>query len=330
MTIVYNMIYECKEVEMLVGLDALRIFRARGNIEMRKKYPIIYRDDIDKKCDYNPNDDYLYFLSSGDANNAESEESPWHCFTLIPDAGNYYKWIPSRSQHYYIKLPLKVDPLNLPWKRPLYSTLYLLNFLNWAIYYYNILTDEYSSIPKDPKQQEISYANYWTNFFADLIEGLSGKKYTEAERKENTKNAFKRNKFVLKPSLFLKLCRFFARAWYEERFSNPNYATGSVKFAYYVSNYIMSNPTQTKSPPCEDYDGNNDNHKKEVSRLFGNTKKLSYQFRGFDIKIEQFDNSDTNKNEKATYAISIIQYGCKSDFYLLARLYQYRYNTPIK
>ncbi len=285
---------------MHIGLDALRIFKAKGSVEMREKYPIIYRRDIDKNCDYNPNDDYLYFRSSEDANNAKSKKSPWHCFTLIPE-----KIITGESS--------------------LFATLSFMQFLNWAIYYYNILTDEYNSISKDPKQQEFTDANDWTNIFADMIEEVSGKKYTDAERKENTKNAFKKNKFVLKPSLFLKLCRFFARAWYEERFNKPDYATGSVEFAYYVSNYIASNPTQTTPPQFKHYDGSNDNYKKEVSRLFSDKKKSSYPFRGFDIKIEQFNNPDAEN----TYGISILQYGCKNDFYLLARLYQYRYKSTI-
>ncbi len=33
---------------MLVGLDALMIFKAKGTVKMRKKYPSIYYKDIDK------------------------------------------------------------------------------------------------------------------------------------------------------------------------------------------------------------------------------------------------------------------------------------------
>ncbi len=287
---------------MSVGLEALRIYRAKASMDMREKYPIIYRDDIDKECEYNPNDDYLYFLSTADSKKAKNQKSPWHCFTLIPEKTAVGE--PS-----------------------LVTTLSFIQFIKWAIYYYNILTDTYNSIPKDPKQNEIADAEDWLNIITDMSEKVTGKKYTKAELAEWEKNAFKRNKFVLKPAHFLRLCRFFARAWYEERFSKPDYAARSVEFAYYVGNYIMSNPAQTASPQCERYNSRNNNYKKEVSRLFGGKKKLSYQFRGFDIRIEQFNNSDV---ENTSYGISILQYGCKHDFYLLARLYQYRCKPPIK
>ena len=57
---------------MSVGLEALRIFKAKGTVGMREKYPIIYRDDIDKECEYNPNVGYLYSLSSENVNNEKS------------------------------------------------------------------------------------------------------------------------------------------------------------------------------------------------------------------------------------------------------------------
>ena len=289
---------------MSVGLEALVIFRAKGTIDTRKKYPIICRNDIDKDCDFNPNSNYLYPLSSAEEKKAKSQISPWHCFTLIPEE-------------------------TITEETSLTASLGFMHFLNWAIYYYNILTDTYDSIPKDPKQNEISDAEDWLNIITDMSEKVTDKKYTKAELAEWRKNAFRRNKFVLKPAHFLKLCRFFARAWYEERFSKPGNAVGSVKFAHYASNYIMSNPTQTLSPKCRYYDGNNENHKKEVSRLFGNEKEISYQFRGFDIKIERFNNSNADTKEGTTYTISILQYGCKHDFCLLARLYQYRHISPI-
>ena len=294
--------HKLEGVTMSVGLEALKIFKDKDNAEMRVKYPIIYRDDIDKECKYTPNEDYLYATSSTEK---IKNISPWYCFTLIPEKTTAGE--PS-----------------------LITALRFMQFLNWAIYYYNIITDTYNSIPKDPKLQEIKGANEWTTLLADMLEEVTGKTYTEAELEEKTKNAFKKNKFVLKPALFLKLCRFFARAWYEERFSSPNNAVGSVEFAYYVSNYIMSNPTQTTSPHCKRYNSRNDSYKKEVSELFDSEKKLSYPFRGFDIRIEQFNNADTDKNEKTSYGISILQYGCKNDFYMFARLYQYRYKNPIK
>lgn len=196
----YNMRDKCKEVEMSVGLDALRIFKAKGSVEMRKKYPTIYREDIDKSCHFNPNNDYLYAPSSEEI---IKHTSPWYCFALIPDTANEGK-----------------SSLN--------ASLYLMQFLNWAIYYYNRLIEDYNSIPKGrPKKQDKVEAQEWAEIYSHMIESLTDRVYTEEEIIEKANQAFKRNKFPLKPPYFLKLCRFFARAWYEERFCTADNAVGS-------------------------------------------------------------------------------------------------------
>jgi len=168
-----------------MGLEALRIFKAKSSVDMRKKYPPIYREDIDKSCDFNPNDDYLHTPPSTES---LTHTSPWYGFTLIPDTT--------------IKGASSLD-----------ASLYLMQFLNWAIYYYALLVADYNSIPKGrPKQQDKEKAQDWTYVYAQMIELSTGKVYTEEEITEKANLAFKRNRFLLKPSHFLKLCRFFARA----------------------------------------------------------------------------------------------------------------------
>ena len=293
---------------MSVGLDALRIFKAKGSVEMRKKYPTIYREDIDKSCHFNPNNDYLYAPSSEEI---IKHTSPWYCFALIPDTTNEGK-----------------SSLN--------ASLYLMQFLNWAIYYYNRLIEDYKSIPKHPKQEVFYKTQEETKFYAEMIEAMTGEQLSQEEMDTKTSNAFKKNHFPLKPSDFLKLCRFFSRAWYEQRFSSEKSAVGSVEFAHYVSCYIENNPSQINDPKCSYYNGNNDNAKKEVARLFPKsgqgeekekrTSKHTYRYNDFDIEIERYDSSKSIEYSSNTYTISIIQ-RCRHSFYLSASLYQHRYNS---
>ena len=304
---------------MSVGLDALRIFKAKGSVEMRKKYPTIYHEDIDKSCHFNPNNDYLYAPSSEEI---IKHTSPWYCFALIPNTTNEGK-----------------SSLN--------ASLYLMQFLNWAIYYLAALTYEYSKIPKGRlKKQDKKEAEEWSEIYADIIKVFSInpeklkwsdtsihltlrdfefqrqeftiRTFTQEEIVEKAHLTSKRNGFPLKPSYFLKLCRFFARAWYEERFCVPDNAVGSVEFAHYVSNYIKSSLANNGIYRCNRYDGNDTNPKKEVARLFTSEKKIEYSYHYFHILLEKHDNTQTQ--EDASYTISITQYGCEHSFYLFSRL----------
>ncbi len=324
---------------MSVGLDALKIFKAKGTVDMRKKYPSIYRENIDKNCHFNPNDYYLYTPSAEELKSINNQISPWHSFTLIPNAVNYYKWMPYKTQHYYIKPPFKVDPQQLPWRRSLYATLYLLNFINWSIYYYNRLTDDYKSIPKHPKQEIYNKTQEETEFYSEIIEAMAGEQLSQEEMDTKTSNAFKKNHFPLKPRYFLMLCRFFARAWYEQYFSSKKSAVGSVGFAHYVGCYIKNNPSQTNEPKGSYYNGGDGNAKKEVSKLFAKitqgkekkkrTTKHTYRYNDFDIEIERYDNGGYIENSNNTYTISITQ-RCRHSFYLSASLYRHRYNYTLK
>jgi hypothetical protein len=107
-----------------VGLEALRIFQAVASLKMRDKYPLIYHNNIDSSCKFNPNHRYTYFKKSDKI----IQLSPFFCFTLIPE-----KTIEGESA--------------------LNTTFYLLHFLNWAIYFYKTLNNDYNNLPENrPKK----------------------------------------------------------------------------------------------------------------------------------------------------------------------------------
>ncbi len=295
----YNMTVNLgEENRMNVGLNALRIFRAReGSVDMREKYPSTYRYDINESCHFNPNTNYLYFPPNPSNPDMPTPTSPFYCLTLIPE-------------------------MTVKGKPSLDETLYLMQFLNWAIYYYHALKVAYDAIPKDPKQEELSEATDTARSMETFMHNLAGKEYTQEEANQHIQDTFKKNHFVLKPAYFLKLCRFFSRAWYEEYFSSPDDTVGSVAFGYYVSNYIENDPaTRTH------YNGNSNYHKKEVSKLFGEDDTLFYHFNDFHISMEKHLNSAGDVTEKYSYSISISQFGCEHSFYLFARLYRHRYTS---
>ena len=314
---------------MVVGLEALRIFESRSDIETHKNHPSIYREGIDKSCPYNPNNDYLRALPKEDRIN---RTSPWYCFTLIPNT-------------------------TIEGTSSLDASLYLMQFLNWAVYYYSVLASKYSEIPKGrTKKADVIGSQKRSKFLADLItifsirpemlrwsttpvtltlrdfeyqrREFSMRTFTEEAVNIDAARKFRRNKFLLKPSYFLKLCRFFARAWYEERFCEADDAVGSVEFAHYVSNYIEASLVEDYSYIGKRYNGNNENTKKEVARLFSEETNIEYPYQHFHIQLEKIDNLTTE--EESSYTISISQYKCRHTFYLFARLYQYRYQSPIK
>ena len=289
---------------MSVGLDALKIFKATGTVEMREKYPSIYREDIDKSCHFNPNDDYLYAPPS--TTTPITHTSPWYCFTLIPNT-------------------------TIEDKPSLDASLYLMQFLNWAVYYYRYLKSTYDSIPKYPKQEEKSEANSNVRALAVMVNNLTGKEFNLDELNQLTEQTFNKNDFVMKPSYFLKLCRLFARAWFEEQFYGEDNTTTPVRFAHYASCYI-----QYCSKLHDEYNcivkSEDENAKKEVARLFDRKEDnqiLNYSYNGFTIELEKYLNPE-GKQKKHTYTISISQHGCRHIFYLTARLHHHQYKSSIK
>ena len=284
---------------MPVGLEALKIFQAVGTVKMREKYPSIFRTDVDEQSPFNPNSRYTYNDTS--VSEKITHTSPFFCFTLIPET-------------------------TTDGDSSLDASLYLLQFLNWAIYFYNTLYYDYNSLPTNrPKKDEILKVQWQTQVHADMIESITGKHYSEDELQEKTNRAFKKNNFVLKPDYFLKLCRFFARGWYEERFCTEDDKVGSVEFAHYISNYIEGSLISDGQYSFERYNGNNKNHKKEVSHLFDNDTKIEYVYRHFQILLEKIDNNDNDP----TYTISVNQHS-RHTFYLYSRLFLDRYTSEFK
>jgi len=95
-----------------------------------------------------------------------------------------------------------------------------------------------------------------------------------------------------------------------------------------MSNYIEASLASDGNYTCKRYDGNGDNPKKEVARLFTSEKKIEYSYHYFHILLEKHDNTQTQEN--TSYTISISQYGCRHTYYLFSRLYQYRYTSSIQ
>ncbi len=283
---------------MNVGLNALRIFRAReASIDMRERYPFAYRHNIDESCHFNPNINYLYFSDNPSNPDTPTPTSPFYCFTLIPET-------------------------TVEGKVSLNETLYFMQFLNWSIYYYNTIKEIYKTIPKDPNQRELLESSDTVKSMENFMTSLTNKEYTDEQTHQHEQDTFKKNHFILKPTYFLKLCRFFARAWYEEHFSSPDDAVGSVAFGYYITNYIEHDLGK-----CTYYNGNSNYHKKEVIKLFEEDRNLSYQFNDFHISLEQHLSPEGDTPEKFSYSMSISQFGCKHSFYLYARLYHHRYTS---
>ena len=271
-----------------IGIKSLKIFKAKASIEMRKRYSQIYKEDIDTSTDFNRNNDYLYYPKSWDEKHIK-EASPWYGFKLI-------------------KATSSNETKNIN------DILYLLNFLNWAIYYYNNLIDEYENIPKDPKKADKEKAKEAITQFTELL----NIPLTKEEETKIIKQSFKKNNFILKPSLFLKLYRFFVQGWYDEYIEE----SGSVKFAHYMSEYIINN--KAKEPKASYYDASNENQKKEVSRLF-EEKTKEYKYNGFHIKLEKYQ----SQGNEPCYAISITQYDSENTFHFYSRLHHSRYKSSI-
>ena len=177
------------------------------------------------------------------------------------------------------------------------------------------------------------------------------KQITDEEIKQDAKKSFSKN-HTLKPSKFLSLCKFYARAWFEENYEAEN----SIKFAYYVSCYISSNENPDNQK-CKYYRINR-YYKREVNKLFeleetkklktqmkhivknfswsikvpdkqkiyyveSHINKIDYNMYGFSILIER----TYNDKKSPTYTIRILQLRCNHYFYKFARLHLDRY-TP--
>lgn len=227
--------------------------------------------------------------------------SPFYAFTLIPDVTKD-----------------STDATK--------ATLYFLKFVNWAIYFYNDLKSDYDKIPAYKSKATLESEQDTSQIFADIIYDLSeGKNKVKATTQQiqiDAKNRLSKNHAVLKPPKLLQLCRFFARAWFDEYFG----VEGSIRFAHYISCYIENNPVQNTESKCKYYKANS-RSKEEVEKLFleVNDKEkpqINFSLNNFNILIEKHH----SRNELPTYTISINQRS--SNFYLFARLHISRYSRP--
>jgi len=223
------------------------------------------------------------------------------------------------------------------------NIIYLLQFVNWSIYFYNELKTSYDAIASHPSKDMLSSEKVTSYVLADMIDQLSDNKkmtkVTHEQIENDARNRLRKNHAILKPAKFLQLCRFFARAWFDERFGVEK----STKFAHYISCYIENNPSQTIQHKCNYYKANSRN-KEEVDVLFRDEEqkivdmleakgkpletiaqheiKVSYTLNGFAILLVK----TYNTKMLATYTISIEQIGIEDIFYLYARLHLSRYD----
>ena len=290
---------------MSIGLEALDIFAKRARSDIQEKYPFIWKKKLDSQSAFNPNYNYLYTLSFNHTKIPQT--NPFYCFTLIPEQTNE-----------------QTSSLN--------TTLYFMQFLNWAVYYLDAIIQGFNSLPKNrPAVADLKETEEWTELIADMIidvtsEENNKQKYRTKELESLSLKTFKRNSFPIKPPFFLKLCRFFARAWFDENFQTEENSVNTIEFAHYVSNYIESSISKKEKYNGKRYDGNNENNKKEVPKIFTKNNKFEYRYNSFQIQLEKHDNS--LNNQYSSYSISITQYSSHT-FYLMARLFQNRYKSSL-
>lgn len=309
-----------------IGQQAFELFQKRHNTQVSVAFPSLMIKDVNVNADeFNPNRNYLNFKYEN-----MSPSSPFHFITLIPEENN-----------------LKQSSL--------LQSISFLHFLNWACYFYPKLKSDYDEISSFPSKKITADAEIISRELLEIITQLSpednARQTTDEKIKQDAKNRLSKN-HRLKPPKFLSLCKFYARAWFEENFGTYN----SLKFAYYISCYISSNDN-TDNKKCEYYKINR-HYKREVNKLFEleETKELKSQMKyivnHFSWSIEvpdkqriyyiesHIDKIDYNmysfsillertfNNERLpTYTIRILQLQCNHYFYKFARLHLDRYTS---
>lgn len=308
---------------MSVGLEAFSLFERRHNVELQKKYPRLVVENVSVEAnEFNPNRDYLHFKYEN-----TSGSSPFHFLELIPDT-------------------------------KLFEVIDLLHFINWACYFHNKITDEYKKLGDYKSQKMRTAEEAFSRYLAEIIQEFTqDKKISDEKIIVDSKKRISKNGAILKPQKFEKICRFYARAWFEERFGDK----GSVKFAYYVGKYILSNKLPYEKQQKCDYYRMNDSKKKEVNNLFKKEEqskavrnvfeninsyrwhkqehklilplftthklpkctKLDFTLCGFAITLEK----QYYKEKEKFYTIVISQLRCKHYFYKYARLYIEKYTS---
>ncbi len=273
--------------------QAFEMFTTRHqNISKYKNFKLLH-NNIDKNCDFNPNRDYLYFLNN--FCNIPKNKYPLYFLSLIPDGTNTKT-----------------------------STIYLLNFVNWAIYYYNLLSKIYESFPKDPSKADKLEAKTNAILVAKIAKDF-GVNTSKDKLNKSASNTFKKNKFVLKPTDFLTICSLFARGWFDEHFFSEKYAGKTIEFAYYLTEYIQNSTMDKDSYHCKEYNNSTRYHSKIINKLFDRSNLLDIKFKNFHIQAEKIVND--SKGNNYSYTISINQFSCEHSFYYFSRLYHHRYSS---
>ena len=288
----------------MYGIELLHVFKERHKFNYRRQYDNLFVKGVSKTCHFNPNRNYLY--CPDDFEGKIRNNSPFYVFNLMR------------------KTTTAGDDATG-------KTIYFIHFLNWAVYYYDVLTSVYNAMPSDPNQEEIRDARRVTTEMAEIVESVSGKSYTVDEMKKFADKSYKKNNAPLKPAYFLKLCRLFARAWYEEHFCTADRTQGSVEFGYYAGCYIEQSLEADDKRQCKRYDGNSDYWKKEHSRLFPEgTDNIEIHFLHFSFFLERIFTQETSQQKGGySYTIRISQTGCRHMFDLVARLRLHHYLAAI-
>ena len=283
------------------GLEVLRIFKERHNLPYRKRYKNLLVGHVSPKCPFNPNRNHLYFPESFDTS-------------------------PGRTSPFYLSEMIS-NPTTIQGKDATATTIYFYHFLNWALWYYAHLSVIYNSLPKSPKQEEIIDARRVTTELAEMMEAANGKRYGVEEMKKIANGMYKKNNAPLKPSYFLKICRLFARAWYEEHFRPLGDSRKSVEFGFFTGCYIQQSLKIPEQRKCERFNGNNDYWKKEAANLFSKPDEtLRKHFLHFAFYLERSFIPETPEQKGGyLYTIRISQTGCRHKFDLVAKLHHHLY-----
>ena len=279
-------------------LAAANFITRDSGISKYKGYSLLIKDvdsdELEKDTDFNPNDLYLYDLEINFTSPIENNSSLFF-LELIPDN--------------------KAND-----ESSLTATIYLLGFVNWAVYYYQKLSEEYS-LKKRKKTDKDVKASYETiKSMAIILESLTGVEYTLDEMQNAAIVRDSKKDFELPPKKFIVLCQLFARGWYDQHFFAEKHKKGTIKFAHYVGAYI-----EQKSSI---YNAKNSNIDSNLTNLFAKTvdKRLDFRLYGFHILAEQEEYPE--KQAKYSYSISISQYGCKHTFYRYSQLHNERHTKP--
>ena len=119
-------------------------------------------------------------------------------------------------------------------KSSLTPAVYLLKFVNWAIYYYKKLSEEYSKKKRYKTNEEVNSSYMTAKSMAIMIQSIGGLEHILEDVQQAAQARDSKKDFELKPKMFLTLCELFARGWYDQHFFKSKHKKGTIEFAYYL------------------------------------------------------------------------------------------------